>query len=109
MTGKTSEDAWVDYSTSNGNGSNAATAEFPDPDFDTTSGRITWAAGTDGEKTITIQVNDDDIDEVDQEFFVVLFYDNSTSVRVQDTTGTFISMIMMRNPRLVWKIFLPLL
>ncbi len=88
MTGKTSEDAWVDYRVNNGNGSNAATAEFPDPDFDTKTDRITWTAGTDGVKIINIQVNDDDIDEVDQEFFVVTLFDNSTSVVVQDTTGT---------------------
>ena len=88
MTGKTSEDAWVDYSTSNGNGTNAATAEFPDPDFDTKTDRLIWAAGTDGVQNISIQVNDDDIDEVDQEFFVISLFDNSTSVVVQDTTGT---------------------
>lgn len=87
MTGKTSEEAWVEYSTSNGNGSNAATADFPDPDFDSISGRISWDAGTEGGKTISIQINEDDIDEVDQEFFVVSLYDNSTNVTVQDTVG----------------------
>jgi len=87
MTGKTSEEAWVEYSTSNGNGTTAASADYPDPDFDSTSSRLTWDAGDEGVQYILIQVNDDDIDEVDQEFFVVSLYDNSSSVALQDTAG----------------------
>ncbi|MBE2220109.1 MAG: protein kinase [Anaerolineae bacterium] len=87
MTGKSSQEAWVDYSTSNGNGNNAATSDLPDPDFDSTIGRLTWAAATSGVKTITIQINDDDIYESNPEFFVVSLFDNSSNVILQDNLG----------------------
>ncbi|MFO7683687.1 MAG: Calx-beta domain-containing protein, partial [Chloroflexota bacterium] len=84
MTGRSSSEAWVEYSTSNGSGSNAATSDFPDPDFNPTIGRLTWEPGTEGVKTITVQINDDDIYESSPEIFVVSLFDNSASVVLQD-------------------------
>lgn len=88
MTGRSSEEAWVDYSTSNGNGSSAATADLPDPDFNPTIGRLTWAAGTEGKQEIIVQINDDDIDEASPEFFVISLFDNAPSIVLQDPAGT---------------------
>lgn len=84
MTGRSSSEAWVEFSTSNGSGPNAATSDLPDPDFNPTIGRLTWDAGTEGVKTIAIQINDDDIYESSPEIFVVSLFDNSTSVVLQD-------------------------
>ncbi|MCZ7666598.1 MAG: hypothetical protein M5U34_04890 [Chloroflexi bacterium] len=87
MTGRSSEEAWVDYSTSNGNGSSAATADLPDPDFNPTIGRLTWAAGTEGKQEIIVQINDDDIDEASPEFFVISLFDNAPSIVLQRSGG----------------------
>ncbi len=87
MTGKSSQESWVEYSTSSGGSANAATSEIPDPDFNTVTDRLTWAAETEGVQYITIQINEDDIDEPDPENFVVTLFSNSSSTVVQDTTG----------------------
>ena len=83
LDGASDQDITVDYATSDGTGSDAATAPA---DYTTTSGTLTLAAGA-VTASFTVAIEDDDVAESKEQFTVTLS-NNSTGSTISDATAT---------------------
>ena len=83
LDGASDQDITVDYATSDGTGSDAATAPA---DYTTTSGTLTFAAGAVA-ASFTVAIEDDDVAESKEQFTVTLS-NNSTGSTISDATAT---------------------
>lgn len=85
MTGKTTEEAWIRYTTVS-DGAVSSADDSQNFDFEDKQGQVDWAPSKDGAQKITFIIAEDDIDEVNESFTVAIS-GNSSSVTLSDSSG----------------------